>query len=181
MTSVEFWQQLPPFEYLVTYSFNRGPKLQQLQHAADQEKRALRLQLLSSTGPQLQQFRAALRRCEAFSSELLNSPLTTDGSAFNLTATPITTLDAAAAREIGALLSRAVLRHFDWMCSPVYRDALAFHAADGRLRSVLNICFQCDRMRTGTGHEVQADAAVYQELKTLLQRLGHPIADGLEV
>lgn len=180
MTTADYWQRLPPFDHVVTYSFNRGPRLEQLLQAAEQEMQELRRQLLTSTGARLQQLRAAIRRCEAIGAEQDRLLLTTGPATFNSTATPIAQPAAATVAEIGALLRRPVVQRFDWMCAPVYRDALAFCTADGRLLSVLNICFQCDQLMTDVGQQVQADASVYRALKTLLQGLGHPIPDGYE-
>lgn len=180
MTSADFWRRLPSFDHVVTYSFNRGPKLEQLLRAAEAEKQDLRRQLLTSSGARLQQLRAAIRRCEAVGAEQDKLLLMTGPITLNPTATPISRPDMATVAEIGALLRQPVIQRLDWMCWPVYRDSLAFCAADGRLLSVLNICFQCDRMITDTGKEVEADADVFIQLKALLRQLGHPIADGHE-
>ena len=60
---------------------------------------------------------------------------------------------------------------------PVFRDALVFHDAAGNIGSVLNICFQCAYLQNEQGGYVDADAAVFARLQTLLRRLGHPVAD----
>jgi hypothetical protein len=134
----------------------------------------LRGQLLHTSGAELQQLRQRIRVCEKGVSDLFWRPLT-QGAAINITAVPVARLPAAECGPLAELLRRPVLDRIDWMCWPVYRDALVFYDLQGRLMSVLSICFECERMCTKWGGDVAADVTVYQDLKILLQQLGHPV------
>lgn len=98
---------------------------------------------------------------------------------FHLTASPVARI-VSASGEITALktaLCTPVVKQFDWMCAPIYRDALVFYSEQDELLSVLNICFGCDRMLTQTGDEIEADATTCEMLKQYLTQLGHPIVE----
>jgi hypothetical protein len=62
-----------------------------------------------------------------------------------------------------------------WMCAPVYRDAVVFYDEDNKILSVLNICFSCENMATEPFHMVNADVSTYSMLKALFIALGHQI------
>lgn len=83
-----------------------------------------------------------------------------------------------ATQTLAAILQTPVVNQNDWMCGPVYRDALAFYDEQDRLVSVLNVCFNCEYMMTDTGCAIQADAATYEALSSYLTHLGHPIVPG---
>ncbi len=175
MTTAEFWDQ-QQFSYLVTYSFNRGPKLAALREASKVLFRQTRQELLTASLEQLPEIRNELRNLEQ-NNGLEMMALTTDANAFQITATPIATIKAGALETaaFADLLKTPIINQFHWMCWPTYRDALAFYSAQDELISVLNICFGCDNMLTDTGEAVQADVTTYKALLKLLKQLSHPI------
>ena len=178
MTSGDFWRQ-QEFDYLVTYSFNRGPKLTALKAAAKECFRQTRKQLLTSSAAQLPALREKLRLLErTYDLDFLT--LTQENSAFHITASPIARIEknSVVVQAFAVILQAPVINQMDWMCAPVYRDALAFYDAQHKLVSVLNICFSCDRMLTATGLEIQADTTTYDILRGYLTQLGHLIVPG---
>ncbi|AMR29207.1 hypothetical protein A0257_20325 [Hymenobacter psoromatis] len=178
MTIGEFWNQ-QEFAYLVTYSFNRGPKLAALREAAKLLFQLTRKKLLTSPAAQLPALREQLRLLErTYDLDLLT--LTQGNFAFHITASPVVRIgkNDIAAQDFEAILREPVLNRMHWMCAPIYRDALAFYDAHDNLVSVLNICFSCDRMVTDTGREVQADTTTYQILRDYLIQLGHLTVTG---
>lgn len=178
MTTGEFWKQ-QKFSYLVTYSFNRGPKFSALREAAKTRCQLTRKQLLTSPSAQLPALREELRLLErTYDLEAMN--LTQGSSAFHITASPVAMIEknTLATQTLAAILQTPVVNQNDWMCGPVYRDALAFYDEQDRLVSVLNVCFNCEYMMTDTGRAIQADAATYEALSSYLTHLGHPIVPG---
>jgi hypothetical protein len=164
--------------YIITYSFNRGEKLTRLKAAASKLFQEIRKQLLHASATELLAMRTQLRNLEQlWGLELL--PLIDSAGALHVTATPIAEIgvESAEAEQLRYYLRQPVVQSFDWMCGPVYGDALAFYDAQGTLITVLNICFGCDRMLTHQGEEVRADVATYQGLKQVLMRLGHSITE----
>ena len=59
-----------------------------------------------------------------------------------------------------------------WMCAPVYRDAIVFYDDEGNIVSTLNICFSCEYMATKMLSEINADVKVYELLKQFFVELG---------
>ena len=178
MTTDEFWEKLE-FSYLVTYSFNRGPKLAALQEAAKALSQQTRRKLLTATSAQLPALREHLRLLErTYDLDLL--PLTQGGTAFHVTASPVARIenDTDVAQKLAAILQAPVINQMHWMCGPTYRDAITFYDEEHRLVSVLNICFTCDQMVTDTGVEIAADTNAYQALSSYLAQLGHQIVAG---
>jgi hypothetical protein len=178
MTIAEFWKQ-QEFSYLVTYSFNRGPKLDALRSAAKLLFQQTRSSLLTADKYQLPALREQLRLLErTHYLDLL--PLTKGPTTFHLTASPISRLGKReeAAAEIAAILQKPVVNQCYSMCGPIYRDAIVFYDTQNRLTNVLNICFSCDQMLAHSGQQIEADTTTYKELRAYLVQLGHPIVDG---
>ncbi|MBF9140010.1 hypothetical protein [Hymenobacter properus] len=177
MTTAEFISKLD-CNYIISYSFNRGGKLTQLKAAAGELFQRNRKQLLHVSASELPAIRAQLRNLEQLWGLNL-MPLTDRAGAFHITALPIAKIgvDCADTERIRHFLQLPVVNSFDWMCAPIYRDALAFYDAQDKLIDVLNICFSCDRMVTHMGEEVYADTATYQGLKQVLTHLGHSIVE----
>lgn len=176
MTAAEFWDQ-QEFSYLVTYSFNRGAKLFALHEdtvtAIEQTERELQ----QAPSRDQRKLSYQLRILKASIKGDYQKTLTDEQLTFDVTAELITTIQAGTsdAAALAGLLCAPVVNQYDWMCAPIYRDALAFYNAQDELISVLNICFECDRLLTDTGKEIKADESAYQALRQLLVQLGHPI------
>lgn len=68
-----------------------------------------------------------------------------------------------------AIISRQFVGKMDWMCAPFYRDALVFRSKDNEIVESLNVCFECGDMRDVAGNYIEADEEVYNELKSLLK------------
>lgn len=62
-----------------------------------------------------------------------------------------------------------------WMCAPFYRDAIFFLTDDDEIIDTLNICFECSYMQDIRGNFIDADQKMYDELQLLLKSLGHNI------
>lgn len=181
MTSADYWHQLPPFDHIITYSFNRGAKLERLEQAAEQLIASTRQELLAA---RFMRRPVLVRRLDdlAKRNDLQMLRLTDEHQAFHLTATPVAVLRPAdsVVTQLQATLQLPLVNHWLAMCWPVFRDALVFYDVAGRISSVLNICFQCSYMQDEHGEDIAADAAVFTQLKALLQRLGHPIPNSYE-
>ncbi|GAA4361945.1 hypothetical protein GCM10023185_29360 [Hymenobacter saemangeumensis] len=177
MTTSEFWLATS-FDYIITYSLNRGPKLDAIQEAAKLLVKEIRSQLLVVPSSQLPLLRKQLRLLErTHGIDMLS--LTQGPTAYNITASPVSVIsrDSPEQLELAGILQAPVLNRMYWMCGPVYRDALAFYDAQDNLTAVLNICFDCDQMLTHTGEEVEADTATYKQLLHFLIQKGHSISN----
>lgn len=169
MTTSEFWEQ-QKFSYLVTYSFNRGPKLVTLQEQLQRELQTARFTRQSAIKRQLQVLEQRL------------ITLTEGLSDVHPTATIVAKLTAGSveAQRLAVAFHQGETQEYYAMCWPIYRDALAFYNEAGALVRVLNICFECLFMQTDKGEPVEAGMATYKFLREFLIRLGHPIVEGEE-
>ncbi|RAK70231.1 hypothetical protein [Hymenobacter edaphi] len=176
MTSAEFWQRLPPFDHIVTYSFNRGPKLQRLKQAAAELQKATQLELLTARFMRQRALRQRLKELAQFG-QRQDVPLTTAAGSFDVTASPVARfvgIDKQTERLRG-ILTTAVNNSLAAGCRPIFRDALVFHDSAGHLVEVLNICLQCRYLQSEAGEFIEADTSVYDQLRQLLTALGHPV------
>jgi len=172
----DFWKQ-QSLHPLVPYSFNRGLQLAALQTAADQV-----LAELVATPPTdyLRQFKLKrqLREAQAeaelgaYRRRILNAQGTFDNTAEQIA---VVGQNSDAARQLGHVFQRPKGEVMYAMCMPVFRDALVFYDEHGQLVQALNICFECLYMEASNGVVVEADVAVYREMRKLLAQLGHPI------
>jgi hypothetical protein len=166
MTIAEFWKQ-QEFSYLVTYSFNRGPKLDELKQQLEQELKTARYMRRPAIQRQLD--------------ELTRPSITLTDGLGTVHATAIVVARIATGsvevQQLAHALPRATKQEFYAGCLPIYRDAIAFYNEVNALVSILNICFQCRFMRTDQLEVVEADMATYDFLRTFLIQLGHPITE----
>lgn len=164
MTVGEFWDK-QEFAYLVTYSFNRGPKLAEAIQQAKQELKTARFMQL----PAIQRRIETLEKCLGKLTEGLDD--------WNVTAIQVAEIPShsGAAQQLATICAQTGMQDVYAACRPIYRDALAFYDKQGKLMRVLNICFECNYMATDSGEHIEADAATYQHLGIYLAQLGHPI------
>jgi hypothetical protein len=176
MTATEFWAQ-QPFHQIITYSFNRGPKLAELHNAADQV--LAELATLSPTD-YLRQFKLkrqlrtlqAEKEIGAHRRRLFNAQGILDSTAEQIA---VIERDSVATEQLNQLFQRAGGEVLYAMCMPIFRDALGFYDAEGQLLRVLHICFECLYMESNDKLNVEADILFYSQLGDMLTRLGHPI------
>jgi hypothetical protein len=179
MTIAEFWNS-QPFDYLATYSLNRGPQLSALRETTHKAIEDLKQSTAPSRFLQQIKLKRHLRELEeelrigAYRKRLTNDLLVVDSTADQIA---LVRQGSVEAKQLAALFRALPGQVVYAACPPTYRDALAFYDAQGQLLRVLNICFGCLYMETNDGVSVEAGAHTYDELRNLLITLGHPIKD----
>ncbi|WP_233789115.1 hypothetical protein [Sphingobacterium sp. HMA12] len=63
----------------------------------------------------------------------------------------------------------------NWMCGPIYRDAIVFYKSSGKIVSVLNVCLSCEAMAIDSCNQVIADCSIYEMLRKFFKEIGHPV------
>ena len=166
------------FSYIITYSFNRGIKLAHFEKAAKDLFQLTRMKLLTAPSAKLPALRNKLKQLEQ-THNLSQLLLTENLATYHITASPIATLmkNNVETQQLFELLHRPINNTFDFMCAPLYRDAIAFYNEQHKLVSVLNICFSCEKMVTDAGREVRADTTTYDAMQRYLTNLGHAITE----
>ena len=83
--------------------------------------------------------------------------------------------DHPIAERIKQILQTEIEDSQNYLCAPVYRDALVFYDQNNKVISILNICLTCLHMTAEQHHNIKCDYKAYEWLKRLFQELGHPI------
>lgn len=83
--------------------------------------------------------------------------------------------EAPEIQQLIAILRTAIIDVPNWMCGPVYRDAIIFYDHRGNIISTLNVCLSCQYMCTGTFIGIDADFKTYDMLKQFFIAIGHPV------
>jgi len=63
----------------------------------------------------------------------------------------------------------------NWVCAPIYRDAIVFYKSSGEIVTVLNICLSCEAMAIDSCNQVVADSSTYEMLRKFFKDIGHPV------
>jgi hypothetical protein len=136
------------FDFIDTYSFNRGPKF-------ETKFKGNRLHV---NGLQ----------------PVLNADKQLNDTAYKIYEVR---KDTAEFNELYRIVSKEFVGKSDWMCAPFYRDGLVFLTKDNQIVESLNVCFECGHMCDIEGNYIVADEEVYTGLKFLLRSFGHDIQD----
>jgi hypothetical protein len=150
------------FDYVETWSFNRGAEEKQMDAEYKQ----------AGLIKDFEERQAAYRALSKKYFLLIN-----DAGQLHPFAKKINTFksDHPFADRIKQILQTAIEEKFNFLCEPVYRDALVFYDYNNKVVSVLNICFSCMHMYAAPHNELKADYKTYDWLKTLLLEIGHNI------
>ncbi len=172
MESKEFLENLD-FEYIETYSLLRGDKFQKKYNtlrnefntlSAKRKRKALDLNDENKYNEIDKQIN--------YTQYLINL----DGI-FHFSSEKISTIKKTDIRfkELQLIFDTEVTNKNDWMCAPIYRDALIFYNLKNEIVKILNICLSCEYMETENKLNLKADTKTYDELKAFFIRIGHQI------
>ncbi len=173
-TSADFIKGLD-FNYVETYSFQRGIEWENYLKSARGEQQALNSRKAKRGITKEQEEKYELL------TKLTNTQFLIDSNGnFHSSSEKIRTLKRNDS-ELERLITILEIEAKDapaWMCGPVYRDAVVFYDNNDRIISTLNICFSCQHMSTKMFAEINADIKVYDLLRNLFLELGHKIEEG---
>ena len=161
------------FEYIETYSLLRGEKYENEYKSLKKEFNTLSAKnKRQRTEPNEITRLKEIEQLVGFTQYLTNS----EGK-FHFSAEKIILIDKREVRinELKKILSKKVVNKIDWMCAPIYRDAIVFYNLKNEIVKILNICFSCEHMETENKMYVDADTKTYEELKIFLLKIGHKI------
>jgi hypothetical protein len=139
------------FEYLVTYSFNRG-----------------------------QEFERVIGTDEYPDKDLHRTRLVDSGGEFNRTSEKMSIVGKGSIEyeRLATIVSSKPNEPLALMCAPTYRDALVFYSKENKIVDVLNICFECHNMVTSDNLYVRAGENQFDALSTWFKQQGHNIRAG---
>jgi hypothetical protein len=77
--------------------------------------------------------------------------------------------------RIKAILLTEITEIPQWLCAPIYRDALVFFSKDNKIVTVLNICLSCQYMETNRFNHIHSDYITYDLFKHFFIDIGHDV------
>lgn len=177
-TSIDYINSLD-FDYIETFSLQRGE---------DYSRKAMQLKRYRLNQLQVKKSGNLILTDEEENSynelSYLLSPaqyLSREDGSFHPSAELISTFEKSdpMVSTLISILQTEVVDVPQWMCAPVYRDAVVFYKKPGKMVSVLNVCLSCDYMETQIQGNLDADSRTYEKLKQFFISIGHPVEKDL--
>jgi hypothetical protein len=179
MSSADYINQLF-FDYIETYSFQRGEGGDENYRLLYKEYQALykKRRLISNEGGRLSKEEAKrLSETGAIAGDESFQTLIDKEGKFHHSSIKTNTFshNHPKIQVLREILQRPVVSTNDWLCAPVYRDAVIFYNANKNIVSVFNICLGCEYMYDTLCHDIQADATTYDLLSQFFTDIGHNV------
>jgi len=164
------------FDYVETYSFQRGAEyeLQQLKFEKEYEKLKSRKSKFNDLTIQEEEQLVKLDRLCGFTQYLLD-----DNNEFHYSNKKTNTFTSTDSKiELLKTILRTEIKETpSWMCAPMYRDAFVFYDKEENVVSVLNVCLSCQYMETTKFNHINGDYKTYDLLKRFFINIGHEVED----
>ncbi|SEO57894.1 hypothetical protein [Mucilaginibacter sp. OK283] len=164
------------FDYIETYSFQRGGDYQVRLNVILPELEALKTRSESETltSGEAERYTHLNNVYHKVGSYIINE----DGQ-FHQSAIKTNTFkrESPEVDRLITILNIPAVNIPYWMCAPVYRDAVVFYDKDGNIISTLNVCLGCEYMAIQPSEEIHTDAEAYRLIKQFFIDLGHQVQD----
>lgn len=169
ISSIDYINSLE-FDYLETYSLQRGEEYEKSQKLLTDEYNSLKKvrYLNSSEGKRFTKLNELLN----FTQYLIN-----DRGEFHPSSEKINTFkqNDAIVEELKSILRTEIKQKPMLLCAPFYRDAIVFYDKNGQIISCLNICLSCNHLETKKFSHLNADWKAYDLLKQFFIDIGHNV------
>ena len=172
-SSIDFITDLS-FDYVETYSFQRGKLYEESNSSNKSEYEKLKQRKLRKND--LSDFQELklneLKNLVGYTQYILN-----DKGEFHSSSKKINTFKSTdqQAIDLKNILKTKIQDIPNWMCAPIYRDALVFYNKNGKIVETLNICLSCQYMETKMFNYINGDFITYDLLKHFFIEAGHVI------
>jgi hypothetical protein len=172
-SSIEFINNLA-FEYVETYSLQRGEAYEQEQQILQNEydKLIVRKDKNDNLSVAENERLAMLKKLCGFTQYLVD-----DNGQLHYSAEKTNTfLLADPEIEILKNILRIDINEIPrFLCAPTYRDGFVFYDGNGNIVSVLNVCLECQYMETKCFNHINGDFETYYLLKKFFIGIGHKV------
>jgi hypothetical protein len=161
------------FEYIETYSFQRGEIFEDQKkknHALFQKLNTRKIKKNDLTAGQDKQLEELLH--------LGNTQfLISSNGGFHTSSNKINTFqkEDPLTEKLKNILRIESVNIPSWLCAPIYRDAIVFYNKKNEIVATLNICLSCQHMATKTFEEINGDSKTYGLLKIFFIEMGHEV------
>lgn len=164
------------FDYVETYSFQRGAEYEQQQEKYEKEYDKLKFRKSKVNDLTIQDEDELIKLGKLCG---VTQYLIDDNNQFHYSGKRTNTFTSTDSK-IGLL--RTILRTEVkevpyWMCAPMYRDAFVFYDNEDKVVSVLNVCLSCQYMETTKFNHINADYKTYDMLRRFFIDIGHEVED----
>jgi len=164
------------FDYVDTYSFQRGTEYELQQKMFDKEYdnlKSRKSKLNDLTIEEEDKFITLDKIC-GFTQYLID-----DENQFHYSSTKTNTFTSTDSKtELLKTILRTEIKDIpSWMCAPMYRDAFVFYNNGDKIVSVLNVCLSCQYMETTKFNHINGDYKTYDLLKRFFIDIGHEVED----
>ena len=167
--SLEFIEKID-FEYFETYSLQRGKKFEEEIESLESEFANIK----SKTDRNETQKKrlSELDELLNFTQVIINKK-----GQFHFSAEKINRIEKtdSKSKRLIEILKTEINDIPNWMCAPIYRDAILFYDKNETLIQQLNICLSCEYMETELFNHINADFKTYELMREFLIEIGHKI------
>ena len=175
ISSADFINDLT-FDYVETYSFQRGREFEENKRLIQMEYDRLKnkKEKLDNLSTDEKERFLTLNGLLGFTQYLIN-----DKGQFHPSSKKTNTFSKSDPNidRIKNILLTEINDIPRWLCSPVYRDALVFCNCDKKIVSTLNICLSCQYMETKMFDHINGDYETYDLFKRFFIDIGHEVED----
>ena len=169
INSSEFIKNID-FEYFVTYSLQRGIKFEKKIESLESEFNNLKSKtnLNETDKSRLSELDELLN----FTQVIINKK-----GQFHFSAEKVIRIEKtnSKSKRLIEILKTQINDIPNWMCAPIYRDAILFYDKNGTLIKQLNICLSCEYMEAELFNHINADFKTYELIREYLIEIGHKI------
>lgn len=174
-SSIDYINNLS-FEYIETYSFQRGIEYE--------EKREQSMPAYLELRDRKEKQNDLTQVEESLFSELFilygyTQYLINKSGQFHFSSKKISTfqLYAPAVERLKNILKTEIRDIPRFLCAPTYRDAIVFYSKSNEIISVLNVCLGCQYMETQHFNHINGDFETYDLLKRFFIDIGHEVEE----
>ena len=175
ISSIDFINNLT-FDYVETYSFQRGVEFEENKKRLKIEYDKLKIQKAESNDliPDEEKRFSKLHELLGFTQYLIN-----DKGQFHPSSKLTNTFKykEPIVDRIKEILRTEIVDIPRWLCSPIYRDAIVFYDRNHKIITPLNICLSCQYMETTRFNHINGDYKTYDLFKRFFIDIGHDVED----
>lgn len=173
-TSSPEYINLLKFDYVETYTFQRGGEYELQNKKEQDEYNKLKTQKAFENGL-TQQDEEEYKRLDKSCG--ITQYIVDDNNHFHISSRKTNTFAATDSKItlLKSILSTEVKDVPLWMCAPMYRDAIVFYDSKRNILSTLNVCFSCQYIETSMFNYLNADVETYHLLEQFFEDIGHNI------
>jgi hypothetical protein len=175
ISSINYIKSLT-FDYIETYSFQRGPNYEEKLKLLRQEhdKLKIRKEKRNNLSEQEEIYLSELYELSGYTQYLIN-----EKGQFHPSSKKTNTFQQGdpMVDRLTSILHTKIDDIPMWLCAPIYRDAIVFYNNSKEIISVLNVCLSCQYMETAMFKHINGDYETYDLLKRYFIDIGHDVEE----